>query len=72
MEAGVGFGIEIEQGVPHKKTRGTWINVPRVTVVTNACCECSLGFFQKACNPDQDHGAYKCHDDGANQPAARP
>jgi hypothetical protein len=41
MEASVSFGIEIEQSEPHKKKRGTLINllinVPRVTVVANAC-----------------------------------
>ena len=36
IEAGVGFGTETEQGGPHKKTRATLINVPRVTVVANA------------------------------------
>ena len=34
--------------------------------------KCSSGFFQQAGNPDQNHRANKCHNDGADHAAAVP
>ena len=72
MEASVSFGIEIEQSEPHKKKARDVDQPFNQRPARYSCCECLLGFFEEACNPDEDHGAYKGHDDGANQTAARP